>query len=902
MNYCVTRRELLAIVYFLKYFRHYLLGRPFVRTDHAALQWLRRTSEVTGQQVRWPNVIEEYEFTVMHRPGARHGNADAMSRRPCLRAECCENGEAPIEVKAVSSQMARCSNWCSEHCDMAQEQDRDAEISIVKRMLESTPNASSADAVANQSAIVKSLCRQYHRLMLVDGVLMRSFEPLAAEDIVRQVVIPRRLRRQFIIGVHESLGHLGVTRTKAALQERAYWPGWNEDFVDTLRRCVPCARYKRGTAPKQTYLQPFSAGEPFETISIDITGPHPRSRNGFNFILTVQYQFTKWAEAIPLRNHTAPLVADALFKNIFMRFGMPTRLLSDQGAEFESSLFQQLCRIAGINKIRTTPYRPSTNGMIERFHPTLNSMLAKVIREDQRDWDERLPAVMMAYRASVHESTGYSPNRLVMGRELRLPIDLVYPKPPVPSEISLEQYVQNFQANVETAFDTVRRNLRAASRLRKDYYDSKVKADASFKQGDTVWYFYPRRVRGKSPKWQKWYTGPYEIVKEIDSHNFVIRRGANAKPIVVHKDKLKIYYPQLQVEGQNGVKVADGNVLEGNSAMPVDQPPREPSNVEEMDDRPRRSNKRPPRYLKQYVCRVFAGSTMATKHVQVPSGQPYCFICNTSFPSAYSLNRHNISHREKHEELKTRMDGLRNTSKVIPNTLFDAVPELHPSVPVLRVNSIFAPTIATEVCGQPTLPVNQERLATLVPAVLDNLKCRTVAEAAEYLVGRSVGPTDAQLIARTAFTAAKHLAGLHAPYMHLFSAPQNYARSDLLHDIGDKFTRFLIGIPEDDVSVQREVSIQVGDVSITVNPAETAEPAVPDVPEAPPEFVMTEFDPVEVEDIDDRPLDERLEEARALFCFNESFNEDHSRLQATMGLSAVGKTPQREGQSQLVDV
>jgi hypothetical protein len=162
-------------VYFLKYFRHYLLGRPFVvRTVHAALQWLRRTPEVTGQQGRWLNIMEEYECTVMHRPGARHGNADAMSKRPCSRAECCENGGAPIEVKAVSNQMARCSNWCSDDCDMVQEQDRDAE-SIVTRMLESTPNALSADAVANQSAIVKSLCRQYHRLTLSSCVFLSNW-------------------------------------------------------------------------------------------------------------------------------------------------------------------------------------------------------------------------------------------------------------------------------------------------------------------------------------------------------------------------------------------------------------------------------------------------------------------------------------------------------------------------------------------------------------------------------------------------------------------------------------------------------------------------------------------------------------------------------------------------------
>jgi hypothetical protein len=90
VNYCVTRRELLAVVYFTRYFRHFLLGRQFtVRTDHAALQWLRRIPEPDGQQARWLEILEEFDFTVIHRPGIRHGNADAMSRKPCFRARCC---------------------------------------------------------------------------------------------------------------------------------------------------------------------------------------------------------------------------------------------------------------------------------------------------------------------------------------------------------------------------------------------------------------------------------------------------------------------------------------------------------------------------------------------------------------------------------------------------------------------------------------------------------------------------------------------------------------------------------------------------------------------------------------------------------------------------------------------
>ena len=89
MNYCVTRKELLAVVHFLRYFRQYLLGHEFrIRTDHSALTWLKRTPEPVGQQARWLEIMEEFCFTIEYRPGARHANADALSRRPCSIRDC----------------------------------------------------------------------------------------------------------------------------------------------------------------------------------------------------------------------------------------------------------------------------------------------------------------------------------------------------------------------------------------------------------------------------------------------------------------------------------------------------------------------------------------------------------------------------------------------------------------------------------------------------------------------------------------------------------------------------------------------------------------------------------------------------------------------------------------------
>jgi hypothetical protein len=169
-------------------------------------------------------------------------------------------------------------------------------------------------------------------------------------------------------------------------------------------------------------------------------------------------------------------------------------------------------------------------------------MLARVIRPDQRDWCAWLPGVMAAYRATPHESTGYSPNALMFGRENYMPIDLIlgdsgddtlHPD-------SADDYVHDLQGRLRDSYHLVRQHLGKTARRRKEQYDVKVKP-THFAPGDWVWYFCPRKRVGLSPKWQKWYNGPFLVVKAIDSHTFVIQKSKRSKSVVVHKDKLKLY-------------------------------------------------------------------------------------------------------------------------------------------------------------------------------------------------------------------------------------------------------------------------------------------------------------------------------------------------------------------------
>ena len=151
--------------------------------------------------------------------------------------------------------------------------------------------------------------------------------------------------------------------------------------------------------------------------------------NGNKHILVIGDHFTKWYEAIPLPDQTAITTVNALVDHWISRFGCPYSLPSDQGRNFESKFFEHLMKFFEMDKTRTTIFHPQSNAVIERMNKTLQNMLAKCINEEQSNWSQQLPYVIMAYRSLVHESTGYTPQFLVFGQELSLPLDCMYPNP-----------------------------------------------------------------------------------------------------------------------------------------------------------------------------------------------------------------------------------------------------------------------------------------------------------------------------------------------------------------------------------------------------------------------------------------------------------------------------------------
>ena len=563
-NYNVTRRELLAVIFGLKTFRQYLLGRKFtIRTDHAALQWLKKTPSPIGQQARWVEQIEEFDYTIQHRPGAQHSNADAMSRRPHglsepIPDERNEPESDPGETEAaddepgarvyVASAMEPRSNESMVEAsatprlqteEMSKQQSEDSELQEIFR-LKSTRDVRPPPAeLIACGAFTKAYAQQWDQLRVEEGVLFRHWIGPVEDCNRRQVVLPQCRRQDVIRAAHAGFsgGHFGLKKTLAQVQRRAYWVGWTADVRLFCLRCQECAKYHRGAAPKQGSLAEFRVGEPMERWGIDLTGPHPTSAGGHKYILTAIDYFSRWTEAFPIRNQEAATVAKVLVEQVFVRFGVPLQILSDQGPNFESGLFQEVCRLLGIDKVRTSPYQPRTNGMIERWHRTLNSMLGKVVGESQRDWHEKLPYVMAAYRATEHSRTGFTPNYLFMGREARAPVDLTLTTEVIEEQCPAE-YVVRQRKLIQEAYEYVRDFSGKMATQQKRRYDLRVR-EKKFQVGDWVWYLYPRRRVGRSPKWASAYTGPYLVVKVLGSLTYQIQRSRRANRQIVHVDKLK---------------------------------------------------------------------------------------------------------------------------------------------------------------------------------------------------------------------------------------------------------------------------------------------------------------------------------------------------------------------------
>ncbi|KAK3102361.1 hypothetical protein FSP39_010822 [Pinctada imbricata] len=567
-SYCITRKELLAVITALRSFHSYLYGQEvLLRTDNSAVSWMKNLKRPTGQTARWLEELGTYNLQVIHRPGKSHSNADALSRRPCKSCERQEsiNQEAIIQesaeeeksdiqepkcdtVRVTSEEMNTSRNqailegW--DPMSLRQKQLEDENIQPIISAFDGTGTRPPWDKVSSCSSILKTLWRQWDRLELIEGVLYRIFHE--EDKTSKQIIVPKDLQGNVIKHFHDipSAGHLGAEKTQSRISRSFYWPNMTETISSYCKTCDKCSARNPPNKSRRAPLGQYLVGEPMERIAVDILGPLPVTAKGNRYVLVICDLFTKWTEAFAIPNQEASTVARVMIDEFICRFGTPLQIHSDQGRTFESQIFQGMCELLQIDKTRTTSQRPQANGCVERFNRTLGAMLTKYAENEQKKWDEYLPQLMMGYRSSTHSSTNATPNLLMLGRNVMMPMDAVIPRPPEPNssiiENEREHYIRELQTKLTKAHETTRKHLKKSSDYQKKHYDIKS-SKRSLEIGQAVWLYEATRKVGVCHKLTSKWKGPYVVVKKIDDLTYMVKRSRKQLAKAYHIDRLLPY-------------------------------------------------------------------------------------------------------------------------------------------------------------------------------------------------------------------------------------------------------------------------------------------------------------------------------------------------------------------------
>jgi len=276
-----------------------------------------------------------------------------------------------------------------------------------------------------------------------------------------------------------------------------------------------------------------------------------------------------------MRDIEAATVAKILVEEVVTRFGIQNIIHSDQGRQFEGKLFHEMCQLLRIEKTRTTPYHPQSDGMVERFNRTLTTMLSAYVNENQTNWDDQIPYVMMAYRSSEHETTEMTPNKLMLGREVCTPLDLAFELPREEKSIPLNKWVWELQERLETAHQMVRQNTGNEMQRQKRIHDKRTNYE-TFKEGDKVLVYFPVKKVGMSPRLVSFWRGPYTVIRKLSDVVYEVDCGRNRTNQTVYCDRLRLSVQQVLV----GEERVDDQV----DSMIDIEPGSESNTVEEFDD------------------------------------------------------------------------------------------------------------------------------------------------------------------------------------------------------------------------------------------------------------------------------------------------------------------------------
>jgi hypothetical protein len=513
LNYPTHEQELLAVVHALKEWRHYLHGQPFtVLTDHHSLQHFMTQPHLSRRQVRWAEMMAEFNFTIQYVKGKDNVVADALSRRP-------DHETVPAVIAAVEATVNELHQFGISSVQP---------VSVLTQVKAAyAADTACADILANPD--------RHSAYQVKNGVIYKG----------TQIYIPKdkTIQTQLLAEAHDIPvgGHVGVTKTTELLTRLYYWPGMHADVKQYVRSCLPCQANKPSPQLPMGLLQPLPVPERrWDSVSMDFIVQLPRTTAGHDAILVCVDRTSKLVHFTPtITDVDAVQIAKLFFESVVRHHGVPTSIVSDRDSRFTSIFWRALWRQLGTKLAMSTAYHPQTDGQTERANRTLEDMLRAYVSYRQTDWDQHLVAAEIAYNNSVQASTGYSPFFLNSGQHPHLPLSIAARSDNDSNNPPAAELLGQLYDDLALAMDHLQR-----AQQRQAHYANQNRREVVLKVGDQVMLSTANlKNELRAPKLAPKFIGPFPVRRVVSSvaYELELPRTMSKLHPVFHISKLKLY-------------------------------------------------------------------------------------------------------------------------------------------------------------------------------------------------------------------------------------------------------------------------------------------------------------------------------------------------------------------------
>lgn len=491
--------ETMAIVFSLRHFRTYLLGKQFtIYTDCAAVRATAVKKDLIPRIARWWLEIQDFTFDVEYRAGTSMNHVDYLSRHPIPDEELVSNIINLTE-----------SEW------IAAVQSQDNEIKNIMEILQSVKNNSNKNYFENY--------------VIKNNILYRKI------NNSQKWVVPTSCRWLICRLNHDDAGHFGFEKTLQRIR-RNYWFKKMANFVKKyVASCLNCLYMKGTTGRKPGFLHPIPKSTiPFQTIHIDHLGPFIQSKKKNTQIFVIVDAFSKFVFIEPVKSTKVKFVIKAL-ENLIFLFGPPERIISDRGSAFTSKKMTDFCQKYNIKHVKNAVATPRANGQCERYNLTILDSLRcySVNDENEENWDTHLKLIQFSINSTINKATTKTAYEILMG---------INPKPIADAKILSVIRDNLAQENLEALRAQVAQNIYAKQQTAKINYDLRRKAPYKFKVNDLVMVRKTDLGSGSGPKkLMPKFKGPFRVTKLLDNDRYIVQDFRSPRPSisVIAIDSLK---------------------------------------------------------------------------------------------------------------------------------------------------------------------------------------------------------------------------------------------------------------------------------------------------------------------------------------------------------------------------